>query len=45
MTWIRDIIGLAGLGLFGYGAWLIYQPAAWIAVGVILMAVAYKGAK
>lgn len=30
---------LAGLGLITYGAWLVYQPAGFLAPGVVLLAV------
>ncbi len=30
---LRDALVFGGLGLVGYGAWLIYQPAAPIVVG------------
>jgi hypothetical protein len=35
-----DITGLAGVGLVGYGSWLIYQPAAFIVTGGLLLSYA-----
>ena len=43
--YMNDLIGLAGLSVFGYGVWLIKPEWALISVGVILMFVAYKSAK
>ena len=37
--------GLAGVGLIGYGAWLIYAPAGFIAWGVLLLAGAILAAR
>lgn len=34
---VRDLIGLAGLALIAYGAWLIYEPAGFIVGGVLLV--------
>lgn len=39
----RDLAALAGLGLTGYGAWLIYQPAGYLAVGILLLAGSVAG--
>lgn len=46
-TWFdrRDFIGLAGVGLVGYGSWLIYEPAGFIAAGVILAGVSIFGVR
>ena len=41
----RDFIGLVGIALVGYGAWLIYEPAGFIAPGVILACVAIFGVR
>ena len=41
----RDICGLLGLGLLSYGAWLIYEPAAFIVAGIILIAVTIISAR
>ncbi len=37
---IIDIMGLAGVGLISYGAWLIYAPAGFIVGGSLLLAAA-----
>jgi len=34
---VRDLIGLAGLALIAYGAWLIYEPAGFIVGGLLLV--------
>ncbi len=39
-TIMRDAIGIAGIVSFSYGAWLIYQPAGFMVVGLFLMAIA-----
>ncbi len=36
-TVIRDLAGLAGVGLISYGAWLIYAPAGFITAGALLL--------
>ena len=36
-TVLRDIIGLAGVGLFAFGAWLAWPPAGFMAAGALLM--------
>jgi len=36
--WLIDLVGLAGVGVFTYGAWLVYQPAAFLVAGALLMA-------
>lgn len=41
----RDFIGLVGVGLVGYGGWLVYEPAGFIAAGVILAGVAIFGVR
>jgi len=41
----RDIVGLVGLGLLAYGLALVYLPAAFIAPGAILTAVAVFGVR
>jgi hypothetical protein len=40
-----DITGLAGVGLVGYGSWLIYQPAAFIVTGGLLLSYAVVAGK
>ena len=39
---LADLIGLAGVGCVGYGAWLIYPPSAFILVGIGLVAIAFS---
>lgn len=34
---VRDLLALAGSALVAYGAWLIYEPAGFIASGVLLL--------
>jgi hypothetical protein len=33
----RDVVGIVGVGLVTYGAWLIYQPAAFLVSGGLLI--------
>lgn len=40
--YVIDIAGLTGLGAMGYGTFLIYEPAAYIVVGICLIAYAVK---
>lgn len=35
-----DLLGVVGVGLLSYGAWLIYQPAAFVVAGICLMLIA-----
>lgn len=42
-TGARDILAIAAVSCIGYGAWQIYPPAAWIAVGVVLGAIVIAG--
>lgn len=35
---LLDAAGLAGAGLIGYGAWLIYPPAGFITGGTLILA-------
>lgn len=35
---LTEMAGHAAVGLIGYGAWLIYEPAGFIAGGVLLLA-------
>ena len=37
-----DVVGVVGLGLLAFGAWQVYQPAAPIVVGVLLISWAIK---
>ena len=36
---IRDAVALVGTGLIGYGAWLWWPPAGFIATGSLMVAV------
>lgn len=40
---IREVGGIAGVGLLSYGAWLHYPPLGFIAAGAILVALAVYG--
>ena len=40
-----DLVGLIGIGSVSYGAWLIYQPSAFIVGGVALVAWAALASK
>jgi len=39
------LIGLAGAALIAVGTWLIYQPAGYIAGGVLLLAWSFMAAR
>lgn len=41
----NDVIGLSGLAGFGWGVWGYDPRLAFMLVGIVLMAVAYKGVK
>lgn len=34
---IRDLVGLVGIALIAYGAWLMYAPAGFMVAGVLLV--------
>jgi hypothetical protein len=34
---LRNAVGLASVGLIGYGSWLIYEPAGFIVGGLMLL--------
>jgi len=34
---VRDLAGLGGIGLLGYGSWLHYPPLGFIVPGVVLV--------
>jgi hypothetical protein len=38
---MRDVAGVAGVGLVAYGAWRIYEPAGFIVGGLCLVAAAF----
>jgi hypothetical protein len=40
-----ELASLAGAGLISYGAWLVYQPAGFIAAGAFLVAGAWLYAR
>lgn len=35
--WILDLIGIAAVASIGYGCYLIYEPAAYLSVGTLLL--------
>lgn len=39
----REVFGLAGCGLAGYGAWLHYQPLGFVVGGCLAVALAIVG--
>lgn len=39
----RELFGMAGAGLAGYGAWLHYQPAGFMVGGAIMVALCIVG--
>ena len=41
----RDLVGFVGVCLIGYGGWLVYEPAGFIAAGVIMAGVAIFGVR
>jgi hypothetical protein len=41
----RDLMCVVGLGLIGYGAFLIYPPAGFLAPGIILTGIAIFGVR
>lgn len=42
---LRDAAGLAGALAVSHGAWAIYAPAGWIALGAFLLAGAWLSAR
>lgn len=34
---VRDLVGVAAVGSISYGAWLVYQPAGFIAGGLLVL--------
>lgn len=39
----REVFGIAGAGLAGYGAWLHYQPLGFAVGGALMVALAIVG--
>ena len=39
-----DVTGVTGLGSLAYGIWQIYQPAAFIVVGILMLVYAVRAA-
>ncbi len=42
---VTDILVFGGTALIATGCWLIYQPAAFLSSGIILLLVGVKGLK
>ncbi|SHF02100.1 hypothetical protein SAMN02745157_1456 [Kaistia soli DSM 19436] len=42
---VSDLVAIVGVGLIGFGAWLIFPPAGYIVVGSLLLAGAVLGAR
>lgn len=42
---VRDVVGLAGVGLTAFGAYEIYRPAGFIVAGVMLVGGALLSAR
>lgn len=40
---LTDVIVFSGTLLLSYGCWMIYEPAAFISSGLILLIIGYKG--
>lgn len=38
---LDDVFVFGGIGLMGYGLYLIYPPVCWITLGVIFMAIGW----
>ena len=38
----RDSLGLTGIGLLGYGCWLVYPPLGFILPGAVILFVALR---
>lgn len=41
----RDIAAVTGVGLISYGAWLAYEPAGYVSLGVMLLAISIISAR
>lgn len=44
-TLLRETLGLVGVGLVSYGAWLAYHPAGYMAAGILLILGALRAAR
>lgn len=42
---VRDLVGLLGVALVGYGAGEIYRPAGFIVLGLLVIAGCYMSAR
>lgn len=42
---LRDLTGLAGIGLITYGSWLIFHPAGFIVGGVLALGISILTAR
>lgn len=42
---LRDFIGIAGIGLMSFGAWLHYRPLGFVVAGAALVGVAWLKAR
>lgn len=42
---LNDVIGLIGLAGITYGSWLVYEPAAFIVPGALLLAASILNAR
>lgn len=38
---VIDLLAIVGLGLVGYGSFLIYEPASYLILGTILMSASF----
>jgi len=38
LVYLRDLAGLLAIASISYGAWLIYEPAGYVAAGTIVLA-------
>ncbi len=41
----RDLFSIVGAGLVSYGAWLVFPPAGYIALGVIVLSATILSAR
>lgn len=40
---LRDVVGVAGVALLGYGLWLHYPPLGFIGAGTVMLGLAIAG--